>query len=98
MVTTDQQVVEAELASLDDLVEQYVGENVFTDEVMSEYQQELVLSEVSLTADRAADPAAIEPTADGFVALDEVEALQPVDASDAIATPADVVDDFSYTV
>jgi hypothetical protein len=98
MVTTDQQVVEAELASLDDLVEQYVGENVFTDELMAEYQQELLLSEVSLTADRAADPAAIEPTAHGFVALDEVDALLSDDASDGIATVADVVDDFSYTV
>ena len=94
----DDQVVEAEVASLDDLVEQYVGENAVTDEAMAVYQQELALTEVSVTPDMAADPAAIEPTADALAALDEVDALLSDDASDGIATVAEVVDDFSYTV
>ena len=98
LAITDEQVVESEVASLDDLVEQYVGENALTDEAMAEYQQELALTEVSVTADMAADPAAIEPTADALAALDEVDALLSDDASDGIATVADVVDDFSYTV
>jgi hypothetical protein len=94
----DEQVVEAEVASLDDLVEQYVGENAVTDESIAEYQQELARTEVPVTADMAADPAAIEPTADALAALDEADAHLPDDASDGIATVADVVDDFSYTV
>ncbi|MCP9781444.1 VWA domain-containing protein [Cyanobium sp. To12R1] len=98
LAITDEQVVESEVASLDDLVEQYVGENALTDEAMAEYQQELALTEVSVTADMAADPAAIEPTADALAALEEVHALLSDDASDGIATVADVVDDFSYTV
>ncbi|MCT0216449.1 VCBS domain-containing protein, partial [Synechococcus sp. CS-1330] len=94
----DEQVVVAEVASLDALVEQYVGENAVTDEAMAEYQQELALTEVPVTADMAADPAAIEPTADALVALDEVDALLSDDASDGIATVAVVVEDFSYSV
>lgn len=94
----DEQVVEAEVARSDDLVEQYMGENAVTDEAMAEYQQELALTEVPVTADMAVDPAAIEPTADALVALDEVDTFLPDDASDGIATAADVVDDFSYTV
>jgi hypothetical protein len=94
----DEQVVEAEVPSLDDLVEQYVGENAVTDESIAEYQQELALTEVPVTADMAVDPAAIEPTADALAAVDEVDAFLPDDASDGIATAADVVDDFSYSV
>jgi hypothetical protein len=94
----DEQVVEAEVPSLDDLVEHYVGENAVTDESIAEYQQELALTEVPVTADMAVDPAAIEPTVDALAVLDEVDAFLPDDASDGIATAADVVDDFSYSV
>ncbi|MCP9876316.1 hypothetical protein, partial [Cyanobium sp. A2C-AMD] len=94
----DEQVVEAEVASVADLVEQYVGENAVTDEAMAEYQQELALTELPVAADMAADSAAIEPTADALAALDEADAFLPDDASDGIATATDVVDDFSYTV
>ena len=94
----DEQLVEAEVASVADLVEQYVGENAVTDQAIAEYQQELALTEVPAAADMAADPAAIEPTADALAALDEVDALLPDDASDGIATATDVVDDFSYAV
>ncbi|WP_254961127.1 Ig-like domain-containing protein [Cyanobium sp. BA5m-10] len=94
----DEQVVEAEVASVADLVAQYVGENAVTDEAMAVYQQELALTELPAAADLAADPAGIEPTADALAALDEVDALLPDDASDGIATATDVVDDFSYAV
>ncbi|CAK6694537.1 hypothetical protein OGCDGJMD_01654 [Cyanobium usitatum str. Tous] len=94
----DEQLVEAEVASVADLVEQYVGENAVTDQAIAEYQQELALTEVPAAADMAADPAAIEPTADALAALDEVDALLPDDASDGIGMATDVVDDFSYAV
>ncbi len=81
------------MASIADLVEQYVAENAVTDEVIAEYHQELALTETPAAADPAADPAAMEPTADAIAALDEAEALVPDDAADGIDTAADVVDD-----
>ena len=94
----DEQLVEAEVASVADLVAQYVGEHAVTDEAMAEYQQELALTELPAAVDMVTDPAAIEPTADALAALDQVDALLPDDASDGIVTATDVVDDFSYTV
>ena len=95
---TGEQLVEAEVASVADLVEQYVGENTVTVEVMAAFQQELALTEAPVAVDMAADPAAIEPTADALAALDEADAHLPDDASDGIATATDVIEDFSYTI
>ena len=95
---TDDQVVNADVASIVDLAEQLLSESPISDEAIAEYQQELALTELPAVADMAADPAAIEPTADALAALDEVDALLPDDASDGIATATDVADDFSYTV
>ena len=93
VVIPEEQVVEAEVASVAELVEQYVAENAVTDEVMAEYQQELALTELPAVADPAADPAAMEPTADAIAALDDADALVPDEAADGIDTAADVVDD-----
>ncbi|MBM5826121.1 MAG: hypothetical protein FJ054_12370 [Cyanobacteria bacterium M_surface_10_m2_119] len=85
--------VDLELASVADLVEQYVAENAFSDEVIAEYHQELALTETPAAADPAADPAAMEPTADAIAALDEAEALVPAEGANGIDTASDVVDD-----
>ena len=98
VVMSDQHVVPPELASVADLVEQFVGQNAATDEVMAEYQQELALTELPAAAEMAGDPAAIEPTADALAGLDEAAALLLDDASDAMATATDGVDAFSFFV
>jgi hypothetical protein len=97
-VVPDPQAVPPELASVADLVEQFVGENPVTDEVMAGFQLELALTEAPAAADGAADPAAIEPIADALAGLDEAAALLLDDASDGMATAIDGVDAFSYFV
>ena len=98
VVMSDEHVVPPELASVADLVEQFVGQNAATDEVMAEYQQELALTELPAAAEMAGDPAAIEPIADALAGLDEAAALLLDDASDAMATATDGVDAFSFFV
>lgn len=93
VVIPEEEVVEAEVASVADLVEQYVAENAVTDEVIAEYHQELALTETPAAADPAADPAAMEPTADAIAALDEAEALVPEEGANGIDTASVVVDD-----
>jgi hypothetical protein len=97
-VVPDPQAVPPELASVADLVEQFVGENPVTDVVMAGFQLELALTEAPAAADGAADPAAIEPIADALAGLDEAAALLLDDASDGMATAIDGVDAFSYFV
>jgi hypothetical protein len=94
----DKPMVVSDVIMVVELVENYVAENAFTDEVIGDFQQELALAEIFVSDNIAADSPALESTADALAALDQVDAFLPDDASDGIATVADVVDDFSYTV
>ena len=98
VVIPNEQAVPPELASVADLVEQFVGENPVTDVVMAGFQLELALTEAPTAVDIAADQAAIEPIAEALAGLDEAAALLLDDASDGMATAIDGVDAFSYFV
>jgi hypothetical protein len=92
----NEQVVPHAVASLADLVEQYVGEHAVTDQVLAEYQLELAHTEVAAAADGAADPGAIGPAADALAALHEGSALLLDHVSDGMPTATDGVDACCY--
>jgi hypothetical protein len=96
VVVPNEQVVPHALASLADLVEQYVGEHAVPEQVVAEYQLELAHTEVAAAADGAADPGAIGPAAYALAALHEGSALLPDHVSDGMATATDGVDACCY--
>jgi hypothetical protein len=92
----NEQVVPHAVASLADLVEQYVGEHAVPDQVVAEYQLELAHTELPVAAHGAVDPVAIEPAADALAAFHEAAAHLPDHVNDGMATPSHGVDACCY--
>jgi len=98
VVIPEAEAVEAELVAVADLVNQFVAENVVSEETLVEYQQELVLTPDDSAFDANIDAGSSEPTAEAIVALDAADLSTPDSADDGLGHAADLVDDFSYTV
>jgi hypothetical protein len=98
VVIPEAEAVEAELVAVADLVDQFVAENVVSDETLVEYQQELALTPDDSAFDANLDAGSSEPTAEAIVALDAADLATPDPADDGLGHVADLVDDFSYSV
>lgn len=98
VVIPEAEAVGAELVAVADLVDQFVAENVVSNETLVEYQQELALTPDDSAFDANLDAGSSEPTAEAIVALDAADLATTDPADDGLGHVADVVDDFSYTV
>ncbi|MCP9804143.1 hypothetical protein KBY75_11250, partial [Cyanobium sp. T1G-Tous] len=98
VVIPETEALEADLVAVADLVNQFVAENVVSEETLVEYQQELPLTPDDSAFDANIDAGFIEPTADAIVALDAADFTTPDPADGGLGHAADLVDDFSYTV
>jgi hypothetical protein len=98
VVIPETEPAEADLSGVADLVNQFVAENVTSDETLVEYQQELALTPDDSAFDANMDACFSEPNADAIVALDASDLTTPDPADDGLGHTADLVDDFSYNV
>jgi hypothetical protein len=95
---TPDPIIRSDVNTLAELVEGFVAQNAFNDEVIADFRQEVSLAEVFAPVSIDLDSSEREPAEVPQAAFDYVDALAPDDTIDSIDMATDLVDDFSSAV